>query len=72
MHKLYALVCLLGGAALVWCGYRILRPYKRSEGATGFAGDIVSRHALIGCAGQLLVILGLIIAIVFTLIFLLT
>ncbi|HZR29319.1 MAG TPA: hypothetical protein VFA71_11135 [Terriglobales bacterium] len=72
MHRLYALLCLLGGSAVVWCGYRILRPYRRSEGATGFVGDVVSRPMLIGCAGQLLVIVGLIIAVVFTLIFLLT
>jgi hypothetical protein len=71
MHILYALICLLAGGGLTWAGYRISRPYERPHQATGFLGPILSRHLLIASAGYLLVIFGLIIGMMFTLIFLL-
>jgi hypothetical protein len=72
MHKLYALLCFLVGGALAWAGWKILRPYNRPPGTTGFAGPIVSRHLLVGLAGNLLFIFGIVIAVLFSLIFLLT
>ena len=52
-------------------GYRLKAPYERPPGATGFAGPIFSRHLLINGAGDLLVVVGLVIAVIFTLIFVL-
>jgi hypothetical protein len=57
---------------LTWVGYKIKAPYERPPGATGFAGPIFSRHLLIEGAANLLVVVGLIIAVVFSLIFFLT
>ena len=71
MHVIYALVCFLIGTSMAWAGYRMLKPYERPPGVTGFAGP-VSRHTLILIAGYLLVIFGLILAIIFGLIFILT
>ncbi len=60
------------GLALAAAGYRILQRYARPPAATGFAGPILSRHTLIIVAAQLLLVVGLILAMVFGLIFLLT
>ncbi len=72
MHYLYAFLCLLIGGGITWVGYRLKAPYERPPGTTGFAGPIISRHLLIGSAGNLLVVFGLIIAVMFSLIFFLT
>lgn len=72
MHYFYACLCLLAGAAIAWIGYRLKAPYERPRDATGFAGPILSRHLLIGGAADLMVVVGLIIAVIFTLIFALT
>jgi hypothetical protein len=72
MHKLYAFLCLFGGGALSWAGWKILRPYNRPPDTTGFAGPIIGRPLLVALAGNLLFIFGIVIAVLFTLIFLLT
>ncbi len=72
MHLLYALASIIAGGALAWLGYRLSARYERPPGATGFAGPLLSRHLLIGSAGNLLIAVGLIIAVIFSLIFLLT
>jgi hypothetical protein len=71
MHVVYAALCALMGASMAWAGYRMLKPYERPPGVTGFAGP-VSRHMLVLVAGYLLVVFGLVLAIIFGLIFLLT
>jgi hypothetical protein len=71
MHKLYALLSFIAGALLAWTGWKISRPYNRPPQATGFSGPVVSRHLLVGVAGNLLLILGMVIAVLFTMIFLL-
>jgi hypothetical protein len=71
MHYFYACLCLFAGAAIAWIGYRLKAPYERPPGATGFAGPIVSRHLLINGAADLFVVVGLVIAVIFTLIFVL-
>ena len=72
MHYFYACLCHLAGAGIAWSGYRLKAPYERPPGATGFAGPIFSRHLLINGAADLLVVVGLVIAVIFTLIFALT
>jgi hypothetical protein len=66
------LACVLVGGGLTWVGYKLKAPYERPPGATGFAGPIFSRLLLIEGAANLLVVVGLIIAVVFSLIFFLT
>ena len=72
MHYLYAFLCVVLGGGISWIGYRVKAPYGRPPGATGFAGPIFSRRLLIGGAADILVVVGLVIAVLFTLIFLLT
>ena len=60
------------GLATAVAGYRILQQYERPPGATDFAGPILSRHTLIIMAAVLSLAVGLIVAIVFGLIFFLT
>jgi hypothetical protein len=72
MHYLYAFLCVVLGGGISWTGYRLKAPYARPPGVTGFAGPIFGRHLLIGSVGDLLIAVGLIIAILFTLIFVLT
>ncbi len=72
VHNLYAFLCILVGGGISWAGYRIKAPYDRPPGTTGFAGPIFSPHLLIGCAGDLLVVVGLVIALLFSFIFFLT
>ncbi len=72
MHVLHAFVCLAAGSLLVWAGYRLARRYERPPGATGFARPIVSADTAVGCIAYLLIILGTVLGLVFTLIFLLT
>jgi len=72
MHKLYGALCILLGGGMAAAGYWILRPYERKAGSTGFAGPIFSRQLLVVAAGNLLVILGLITAVIFGAIFFLT
>jgi hypothetical protein len=72
VHKLYALLCFIAGGSLAWVGWKILRPYDRPPQATGFSGPTFSRHLFIGLAGNVLLILGIVIAVLFTLILLLT
>jgi hypothetical protein len=72
MHDLYALVCFVFGGGMAWLGYWLSARLERPPGATGFAGPIFSRYLLIGWAGDFLLIIGLIIAVMFSLIFLLT
>jgi hypothetical protein len=72
MHDLYALFCFVVGGGMALIGYRLLAPSEYPPGASRFAGPILSRHLLIGVAGNLLVVVGLIIGIVFSLVFLLT
>jgi hypothetical protein len=69
MHKLYGLLCILIGAFMTWAGYRIQKPYQRPPGVTGFAGPIVGWSLLMGTLGHLLIICGLILAVVFSIIF---
>ena len=71
MHVIYALLCLVIGTSMAWAGYRMLKPYERRRGETGFPGP-VGWHTLIQLAGDLLIVFGLILAIVFGLVFLLT
>jgi hypothetical protein len=71
MHYLYALLCIFVGGGITWMGHRLKAPYERAPGATGFAGPIISRHLLIGGAGDLLVTVGLVMAVVFSLTFIL-
>lgn len=70
--KWWGVLCVVVGLALAAAGYRILQRYARPPGVTGFAGPILSRHTLIVMAAVFLVLVGLIVAIVFGLIFLLT
>jgi hypothetical protein len=72
MHDLYALCCFVGGGGIAWLGYRLSVPSEYPPGASRFAGPILSRNLLIGAAGNLLVVVGLVISVVFSLIFLLT
>ena len=72
MHDLYALFCLVAGGGIAWTGYRLSARSEYPPEASRFAGPILSRHLLIGVAGNLLVVVGLIIGVVFSLIFLLT
>ena len=72
MHYCFACLCLFAGGGIAWIGYRLKAPYERPPGATGFAGPIFGRHLLINGAGDLLVVVGLVIAVIFTLIFVLT
>jgi len=72
VHKLYALLCFIAGGSLKWVGWKTLRPYDRPPQATGFSGPTFRRHLFIGLAGNVVLILGIVIAVLFTLIFLLT
>jgi len=72
MHLLYVCVCVVVGGGISWIGRRLKASYARPPGTTGFAGPIFSRQLLIGGAADLLVAVGLIIAVLFTLIFVLT
>jgi hypothetical protein len=69
MHKFYGAFCILLGLAMAAAGYWMLRPYERSKDSTGFAGPIFNRHLVIATVGNLLVILGLIVAVIFGFIF---
>ncbi|HXB21771.1 MAG TPA: hypothetical protein VNV88_10335 [Candidatus Solibacter sp.] len=69
MHILFGLLCIFIGAFMTWAGYRIQKPYQRPPGVTGFASPIVSRSLLIGSLGDLLIICGLILAIIFSIMF---
>jgi len=69
MHKLYGLFCILLGALMTGSGYRILRPYRRPSSASGFAGPILGQSVVIVAIGSLLVICGLVMAVVFSMIF---
>ena len=72
MHVLYALICFVFGSGIAWMGYWLSARLERPRGAPGFAGPIFSRYLLIGWAPNFLLIIGLIIAVIFSLIFLLT
>ncbi len=72
MNRLYGLTCILIGGSMAWAGYRILKRHDRPAGATGFAGPIVSRSLFITFTGILLLVVGLILAVIFALIFFLT
>lgn len=69
--KWWGVLCVVVGLAMAAAGYRILQRYERPPGVTGFAGPIVSQHTLIIVAAQFLLVVGLLLAMVFGLIFLL-
>lgn len=69
MHKLYGLLCILIGASMTWAGHRILKRHQRPPEVTGFAGRIAGSSLLIVTLSNLLVICGLVLAVVFGLVF---
>jgi hypothetical protein len=72
MHILYGFICILSGGLLTWNGQRILKPYRRPAGHTGFAGNIISRPLFKRTAGIAMVVIGLVLALVMSMIFFVT
>lgn len=69
LNRIYGLACILIGGSMAWAGYRILKRYDRPARASGFAGPIVSRSLFITSAGIFLLAIGLILAVIFGLVF---
>lgn len=61
---LWGAVCVVAGLAMAFAGYRLTRSQERPEGSTGFEGVGVTRRGWVILAGNALLMLGLVIAVI--------
>jgi hypothetical protein len=64
--KVWGLARILAGLSLAYGGWRLIESQEHPAGTTGFEGPGLNRRGLLMLAGYALLILGLILAIIFS------
>ncbi|MFI5345047.1 MAG: hypothetical protein ACHQ51_01615 [Elusimicrobiota bacterium] len=62
--KAWGAFCLVAGFATAFGGYRLIRSQEHPAGTTGFEGPSLNRRGLVMLLGNLLLALGLVVAVI--------
>jgi hypothetical protein len=64
--KYWGVACIVAGLAMAYGGMRIIKSQEHPPGTTGFEGPWLNRRGMIMMVGDGLLILGLVLAIIFS------